>query len=87
MFFLSFHLTTAAGKRPPPRLQATKADIYIGRNSPFEAQLKRAQKMLDGGQANIILHGLGAAINRCINLALRLQQIYANAIEVHPSAV
>jgi len=64
-------------KRMPPRLQSTPHDIYIGRNSPFDAQLKRAQKLLDDGQQRIVLHGLGAAINRCINLALKIQHIYA----------
>eukprot|EP00730_Choanoeca_flexa_P013598 TRINITY_DN5497_c0_g1_i1.p1 TRINITY_DN5497_c0_g1~~TRINITY_DN5497_c0_g1_i1.p1 ORF type:complete len:162 (+),score=25.56 TRINITY_DN5497_c0_g1_i1:94-579(+) len=61
-------------KRQPSRPARSRTDIYIGRNSPFEAQLARAQSLLSAGETTITLHGLGAAINRCINLALQLEQ-------------
>jgi hypothetical protein len=44
--------------------------------------LKRARKLLDGGEQRIVLHGLGAAIHRCVMLALQLHSGYGNAISV-----
>eukprot|EP00045_Choanoeca_perplexa_P000778 m.16065 g.16065 ORF g.16065 m.16065 type:complete len:167 (-) comp10536_c0_seq1:78-578(-) len=63
----------ARSKRQPARLARSRTDIYIGRNSPFEAQLARAQSLFSSGEKSLTLHGLGAAINRCINLALQLE--------------
>eukprot|EP01137_Pigoraptor_chileana_P030792 Opistho-2@17760 len=69
-------------KRTPFRLPTRKNDLYITRNSEFAAQLDRAQKLLDSGLDEIFIHGLGAAINRAINLALRLQEHYKGTVQV-----
>ena len=68
-------------KRAPQRHATSERDIFINRNSPFNAQLARAEKLLArcggggvDGSSVIVVHGLGAAINRALNLALRLQQ-------------
>ncbi|KJE91975.1 hypothetical protein CAOG_03018 [Capsaspora owczarzaki ATCC 30864] len=65
-----------AVKRAPQRLPTRPNDIYVTRSTHFDAQFARAQKLLDSGYSEICLHGLGASINRAINLALQLQQQY-----------
>lgn len=72
----------AVHKRPAPRLQATRNDVYVGRNTAFAALLQRCRKQLDAGEERLVLHGLGAAVNRCVTLALALHQLYGDAITV-----
>jgi len=61
-------------KRLPPRLPVRKNDVYITRRTNFKAQLSRCEKLLDSGFDTINIHGLGAAVNRAINLALQLKR-------------
>lgn len=62
-------------KRAPTRLQRGERELYVNRNTPFPAQVARAEKLLAGDRPSpITIHGLGAAMNRAINLALRLEQ-------------
>eukprot|EP01147_Barroeca_monosierra_P004089 gene4088-8461_t len=86
-------------KRPAPKVgQTLVEDVYIARNSPFEAQLARAISLLESDDLELIpfsihnhilqrslgrvtLHGLGAAINRCINIALQLQAKFSDQVE------
>ncbi|EDQ91636.1 uncharacterized protein MONBRDRAFT_31087 [Monosiga brevicollis MX1] len=75
------------GKRPPPRPVARPEDIYIGRNSPFAAQLQRARQLLMSGESRVVLHGLNAAINRCINLALQLHREFGGEMTVATDTV
>jgi len=44
--------------------------------------MARCEKMLNGEWDEIVLHGLGAAINRAINLALQLQRRFMTSIEM-----
>ena len=60
-------------KRLPRKYPKRKNDIYVTRQTNFQAQLERCQSLLDGGFIEIFIHGLGAAINRSINLALQLK--------------
>ncbi|XP_072176534.1 ribonuclease P protein subunit p20-like [Diadema setosum] len=64
---------SALRKRQPRRLPKRSNDIYVTRKSNFAGQLERCEKLLDAGEAEIHIHGLGAAINRALNLALQLE--------------
>ena len=68
-------------KRLPPRLPKRKNDVYISRRVNFQAQLKRCQKLLDSGN-EVYIHGLGAAINRAVNVALQLKENGRGTVEV-----
>merc|ERR1711916_57363 len=48
----------------------------------FASQLNRAQLLIDSGEREVFIHGLGAAVNRAINLALQLQRRNAETLEV-----
>jgi len=61
-------------KRLPPRFPVRKNDVYVTRRTNFKAQIARCQKLLDGGFDTIYIHGLGAAVNRAINLSLQLKR-------------
>lgn len=61
-------------KRLPPRFPSRKNDVYITRRTNFKAQLARCEKLLDSGFDSVYIHGLGAAVNRAINLALQLKR-------------
>lgn len=65
-------------KRLPEQWPKRANDVYINMNTNFSAQLKRCQQILDNWDASdneecLVIHGLGRAINRAINMALQLQ--------------
>jgi len=61
-------------KRLPARFPKRKNDVYVTRRTNFKAQLARCQKLLDSGYDFVCIHGLGAAVNRAINLSLQLKR-------------
>lgn len=61
-------------KRCPPRSSRRKNDIYVTNKSNFQGQLAHCEKLIENGENEIILHGLGAAIPRTVNLALQLNE-------------
>eukprot|EP01104_Vermistella_antarctica_P021583 TRINITY_DN9865_c0_g1_i1.p1 TRINITY_DN9865_c0_g1~~TRINITY_DN9865_c0_g1_i1.p1 ORF type:complete len:149 (+),score=23.27 TRINITY_DN9865_c0_g1_i1:198-644(+) len=63
-------------KRPPMRLHRGKGDIYVSRSSSQAALYKRACKLLNECDLTkgITLHGLGAAIQCTVDLALTMQR-------------
>ncbi len=66
----------------PRQAPKQKNDIYVNKQSDFKCQLERAQKLLDSGFNEVFIHGLGAAINRAVNLALQLQQRGHGSIQI-----
>ena len=74
----------ARRKRPPKRLAHAQRlnDVYVNRRSDFVSQLARCRKLLDQGVNVLNIHGLGAAINRAINLALQLKETHSETLEV-----
>jgi len=69
-------------KRLPPRFPVRKNDVYITRRTNFKAQLARCEKLLDSGFDAIYIHGLGAAVNRAINLGLQLKRRGLGSLDV-----
>jgi ribonuclease P/MRP protein subunit RPP20 len=67
---------------PQRQVPKQKNDIYVNKQSDFKFQLERAQKLLDSGYDEVFIHGLGAAINRAVNLALQLQERGHGLIEI-----
>ncbi|GFS06990.1 ribonuclease P protein subunit p20 [Elysia marginata] len=68
-------------KRLPPRLPLRPNDVYVSERTHFKAQENRCQKLLDSGN-EVIIHGLGKAVNRAINLALQLQTLGAGTVQL-----
>ena len=60
-------------KRQPRKLPKRQNDVYVTRKSNFAAQMEKCEKLLDKGERELHIHGLGAAINRALNLALQLE--------------
>lgn len=78
---LSRNLTDERRKRPAQRPKSTTGvqDVYITRASSFPASCKRVQKLIESdstGSQAIVLHGMGAAITRCCDVALTVCQPY-----------
>ena len=69
-------------KRLPKTLPKRKNDVYVNKKTDFKAQLARCQRLLDNGVNELYIHGLGAALNRAINLALQLKALGNGSIEV-----
>ncbi|PSN45008.1 Ribonuclease P protein subunit p20 [Blattella germanica] len=69
-------------KRLPPRLPRRNNDIYITKRSDYQGQLSRCEKLLSEGEPEIIIHGLGAAVTRAVNLALQLKAKHLGTLEV-----
>ncbi|XP_055345624.1 ribonuclease P protein subunit p20-like [Paramacrobiotus metropolitanus] len=59
-------------------------DVYITLKTAFKAQMQRCRRMLEApGCPGITLHGLGAAANRAVNLALQLCSEYTGLLQLH----
>ncbi|KAJ4442700.1 hypothetical protein ANN_04289 [Periplaneta americana] len=69
-------------KRLPPRLPRRNNDVYITNKSNYQGQLSRCEKLLNDGESEIVIHGLGAAVPRAVNLALHLKSKHLGTIEV-----
>ncbi|XP_033124846.1 ribonuclease P protein subunit p20-like [Anneissia japonica] len=69
-------------KRLPQKLPKRKNDIYVNTKTNFNGQLQRCKKILDSGCDEVTIHGLGAAVNRAINLALRIQEMSHGFLEL-----
>lgn len=70
-------------KRAIQRAVSGPTHLYVSRNSDFKAQLARAHKLLaDPKHKSVTVHGLGAAINRAINLALQLSDQALGGLDV-----
>lgn len=52
----------------------------MSRKTDFKQQLERCNKLLNSGN-EVYIHGLGAAINRAVNLALELKHSSPGNIE------
>ena len=65
-------------KRAPVREKTTnRNDIYVSRKSKYHALLSRGKMLLEQAPLNsatINIHGLGAAVNTAVDLALELQK-------------
>ncbi|CAL1533860.1 unnamed protein product [Lymnaea stagnalis] len=59
-------------KRLPHRYPQRHNDVYISAKTNFKAQESKCLKLLDAGN-EVVIHGLGRAVNRAINLALQLK--------------
>ena len=79
----------ALRKRLPRRLPKRKNDVYVSTRTNMPGQLQRCRKMLERGANELYVHGLGAAINRAINLSLQLQSEAHGSLQVaaHTSTV
>lgn len=49
----------------------------------FQGQLSQCEKLISEGEDEIVLHGIGAAIARTINLALQFSEKHQGAFELH----
>ncbi|KAG0039909.1 hypothetical protein BGZ82_006166 [Podila clonocystis] len=71
-------------KRAPVRPQTLPTDIYVTSNSNYKGQLTRAKKLLvEDGEPFIILHAMGAAIERAIRLALGISAACSGQVRCH----
>ncbi|XP_041979667.1 ribonuclease P protein subunit p20-like isoform X1 [Aricia agestis] len=79
----------AIKKRLPIRPIEGDNVIFITKKTNFKAQLDKCCDILSKGEKEIVLHGLGAAIQRCCNLALQLEILFSGAckIEVNTGTV
>ncbi|XP_072949409.1 ribonuclease P protein subunit p20-like isoform X1 [Epargyreus clarus] len=79
----------AIKRRLPIRPKEGDNVIFITKKTNFKAQLDKCCDLLTKGEKEIILHGLGAAIQRCCNLALQLEILFSGTcqIEINTSTV
>ncbi|KAI5633659.1 rpp20 subunit of nuclear RNase MRP and P domain-containing protein [Phthorimaea operculella] len=72
----------AVKKRLPVRPVDGDNVIFITKKTNFKAQLDKCCDLLTKGEKEIILHGLGAAIQRCCNLALQLETLFSGTVQI-----
>ncbi|CAF4932466.1 unnamed protein product [Pieris macdunnoughi] len=72
----------ALKKRLPLRPKEGDNVIFITKKTNFKAQLDKCCDLLTKGEKDIILHGLGAAIQRCCNLALQVEALFAGTCQI-----
>ncbi|XP_058798999.1 ribonuclease P protein subunit p20 [Phymastichus coffea] len=69
-------------KRTPFQYPKQKNEVYANNKTNFKAQLKQCERILDSGAQEVIIHGLGAAINRACSLALHLKEIHHETLDL-----
>jgi len=69
-------------KRLPPQMPRSADHVYINMRTDFKFQMARAKKVIFDGANEVHIHGLGAAINRAINIALQVQSHYNDALDI-----
>jgi len=69
-------------KRLPRSFPRRDIDVYISRKTNFVQQLEKCKKLLQGEHEEVVIHGLGAAVNRAINLALQVKAVYGDTVEL-----
>lgn len=74
-------------KRAPPKNFTRKNDIYVTNKTDFRATLKKCEKILNSEEGEVFLHCIGAAINRGINLSLKLSEEYNFKFEANTSTI
>lgn len=72
----------AIKKRLPVRPIDGDNVVFITKKTNFKAQLDKCCDLLTKGEKEIILHGLGAAIQRCCNLALQLEILFSGTCQI-----
>uniref|UniRef100_UPI00358E3783 ribonuclease P protein subunit p20 n=1 Tax=Myxine glutinosa TaxID=7769 RepID=UPI00358E3783 len=60
-------------RRPPQRLPRSQSDVYLTTRSDFRGQFARCRRLVYSAQGEVQIHGMGHAVSRAINLALRVQ--------------
>ncbi|XP_013145097.1 PREDICTED: uncharacterized protein LOC106108475 isoform X2 [Papilio polytes] len=79
---LMTHKNYAFKKRLPVRPIDGNNVIFVTKKTNFKAQLEKCCDLLTRGEKEIILHGLGAAIQRCCNLALQLEILFSGTCQI-----
>ncbi|CAO1443666.1 unnamed protein product [Diamesa hyperborea] len=74
-------------KRVPTKSFQRSNDIYITNKTDFKAQLKKCEEIVNSEKSEVFLHCIGNAINRGINLALRLADEYSFSFEANTSTI
>ena len=75
-------------KRAPPKSFSRKNDIYVTNKTDFRATLKKCELILNNVDFNeCYLHCIGNAINRGINLALKLSEEFNFKFEANTSTI
>lgn len=69
-------------RQPIGLIRRGNKDIYVTKKTNFKAQLNNCEKLFNNGASEIVIHGLGAAIDRACNLALQLKEIHHNTLEL-----
>ncbi|GIZ00012.1 hypothetical protein CEXT_478781 [Caerostris extrusa] len=73
-------------KRITPRPFKQRNDVYVNKKSSFVAHIKKCKELLNSGE-DVYIHGLGAAVNYAVNLALQLQSLYPVVLDANTSTV
>uniref|UniRef100_A0A0M3HUK9 Ribonuclease P n=1 Tax=Ascaris lumbricoides TaxID=6252 RepID=A0A0M3HUK9_ASCLU len=69
-------------KRLPPQYPKSKNDVYITRHTSLAGQRRRVQQLMDSHMDEVVLHGIGSAVSRTINLALQIQRKLADSLKL-----
>lgn len=80
-------------KHPPNKVGGSvkKQEIYVSRKSNFQALYQRALRLLNDdsqgeGMGTVTLHGLGASIEKCVELALKIKEAQHAVLETTTSS-
>ena len=74
-------------KRAPSKSFTRKNDIYVTNKTDFRATLKKCLQILNSEEGECFLHCIGNAINRGINLALKLSDEHNFKFEANTSTI
>jgi ribonuclease P/MRP protein subunit RPP20 len=68
-------------KRQAPKFYKRENDFYVTNKTNFKLQFQQCEAILISDIGEVYLHCIGNAINRGINLALKLKAAYPDSFE------
>ncbi|MCP9264211.1 Ribonuclease P protein subunit p20 [Dirofilaria immitis] len=81
-FSMAFVIEYELRKNLPPQFPKAKNDVYITRHTSIAAQKARIIRLLDEKMDEVVLHGLGTAVSRTINVALQIQRKLVDTVKL-----
>ncbi|XP_072758151.1 ribonuclease P protein subunit p20 [Anoplolepis gracilipes] len=69
-------------KKQSLELKKNGRDIYVNNKTSFKGQLYKCEKLFDKGASELVIHGLGAAVFKAVNLALKLKEIHYGTLDL-----
>lgn len=75
-------------KRLPQWMPRRHNDVYVNMKTRFDVQIKKCVRIIEESTFDqLFIHGIGAAVNRAINMSLQLASSHSLNIDINTSSI